>query len=129
MRVEDVDERDSCWERHQSRFRVYFFRGRPLGAWVSTHDVTDATFAQTMAWAEETVGADLYAIALVSSDDEGRRGLVWLHGLDVNDNHEPFGLDPEPEPAARLRREMLRHRRERLRRERQRSAGLADPPE
>jgi hypothetical protein len=87
MRVENADERDSGWES-QPRFRVYFFRGgdRPGSSWsVTVHDVLDADVLQTVHWAETEIGDEgLFAVALVEEHD-GERGLVWLVGMDAND--------------------------------------------
>lgn len=85
MHVEKSEERDSHWERHRNTFRVYFFSGPGVASSVSTFDTTDATFSETKTWADEEAGDRTYSIALVSSDERGRRGLIWLIGDDAND--------------------------------------------
>jgi hypothetical protein len=96
--VEPVDERDSSWEDHRPRFRVYLFEGGGPGFRTSTYDVTGGEVIEVLAWAEEQAGADgLYAVALVTPNQRGERGLTWLVGTDAN---EPPGRD--------LRTEMIR---------------------
>lgn len=93
MRIERVDERDSTWEDHHPRFRVYFFRGgeRPDRSWsVDTVDVTDAEVLEVVRWAQDEIGdKGIYAVALVGEDPSSRgtrrRGLTWLVGMDAND--------------------------------------------
>lgn len=89
MRIESADERDSGWEVYRSRYRVYFFRGgdRPGYSWsVVVKDVLDAEVLEVVAWAEAEIGDEgLFAVALVS-EHEGERGLVWLVGMDANDD-------------------------------------------
>ncbi len=86
MHVEPVDERTSGWEDHRPRFRVYLFEGGEgtSGFATSTYDVTGAEALEVIGWAEEQAGDDgLYAVALVG-DRGGRKGLVWLQGIDAN---------------------------------------------
>jgi hypothetical protein len=86
VHVEPVDERTSEWEDHRPRFRVYLFEGgdRRTGFGTSTYDVTGAEALEVISWAEEQAGDDgLYAVALVG-DRGGRKGLVWLQGIDAN---------------------------------------------
>jgi hypothetical protein len=85
MHVATSDERDILWERHRNTFRVYFFAGPGPGYSVSTFDIADATFSETNAWANDEAGDSRYSIALVSSDEHGLRGLIWLIGHDLND--------------------------------------------
>jgi hypothetical protein len=82
--VLNSDERDSHWEKRQSTFRVYFFSGPGPGYSVSTFDVADATLSEAKTWADDQAGDRRYSIALVSSDEHGQRGLVWLIGHDLN---------------------------------------------
>lgn len=90
-----VDERDSSWEEHEPRFRVYLHHGdetSPAGA-TATYDVTGADVLQVIDWAQVQAGDErTYAVALVRDDraqealDPGHgRGLVWLVGIDGND--------------------------------------------
>jgi len=90
-----VDERDSGWERHTPRFRVYLHGSGSASTrgWTDTYDVTGADVLQVIDWAQRQAGGRLtHAIALVD-DDEARdrrepgsgRGLVWLVGMDGND--------------------------------------------
>jgi hypothetical protein len=85
MHVAKSDERDSQWERHRNTFRVYFFAGPGPGYSVSTFDIADTTFLETKAWAKDEAGDSRYSIALVSSDEHGRRGLIWLISHDLNE--------------------------------------------
>ena len=88
-----MDERDSSWEDHSPRFRVYLFRGgdRPGSSWATdTYDVTGADALEVIDWARERAGEGLFAVALVRDDlnrmsEAARRGLVWLVGHDAND--------------------------------------------
>ncbi len=89
MRVEAVDERDSSWEDHEPRFRVYLFLGDGRYS-VATWDVREADVLETTLWAQQKAGADaLYAVALVgetSPDKRAARGQTWLVGMDANDH-------------------------------------------
>jgi hypothetical protein len=98
MRIEPVDERDSGWEAHSPRFRVYVFdesgqRGDPDGTIsqgyaTSTWDVTGADVLHVIRWAQDRAGErGLYSVALVADGYEthARRGLVWLVGMDYQD--------------------------------------------
>lgn len=95
MRVEAVDERDSRWEDHEARYRVYFFDSGPEeldwsdppASWgVRTKDVTGAEYSDVLEYARAGAGPGaLYAIALVVDDPVDGRGLVWLAGMDYND--------------------------------------------
>ncbi|MPQ97092.1 hypothetical protein GB931_03950 [Modestobacter sp. I12A-02628] len=94
MQVTPIDERDSSWEDHRPRFRVYVFGGggEPGGSWaVDTFDVEDADVLEVTDWAEGQAGPDdLVAVALIGELDPqadtetARRGLVWLLGTDPN---------------------------------------------
>ena len=85
MRGEYVDERDSAWERDDPRFRVYVFKGP--GNAVTTVDIIDATIDEALdsARALSHGDEDLWSLALVENDARGRRGLIWLSGMDYND--------------------------------------------
>jgi hypothetical protein len=85
MRHLAVDERDSTWERHDPRFRVYVFEGP--GNAVSTIDVLDATVEEAFESAIALSRGDerLWALALISEEPPRSRGLVWLSGMDYND--------------------------------------------
>lgn len=84
MRVEYVDERDSTWERYESRFRILRFEGP--GNAVTAVDIIDATVEDAMEHARALSGNDqhLWSLALIEQV-EGARGLVWLSGMDYND--------------------------------------------
>lgn len=84
MHVEESDERDSQWERHRNTFRVYFFARSGKAYSVSTFDIADATFSEAKTWADDEAGDRIYSLALVSSDEHGKRGLIWLIGADTN---------------------------------------------
>lgn len=78
MHVEKSDERDSRWEQHQGAFRVYFLEEPGPCYSVSIYDLTDATSSEAKTWAEDGAGDHMYSIALVSSNEQGHRGLIWL---------------------------------------------------
>ncbi|WP_157884045.1 hypothetical protein [Arthrobacter alpinus] len=85
MNITEADERDSTWEQHDSVFRVYFAQG--IDRSITTFDVSDATFSEVQKWAIETALDDMIvAIALVSLDSRGLKGLTWLLGMDPNDH-------------------------------------------
>jgi hypothetical protein len=102
IEIEPVDERDSNWEVRTPRFRVYLHGGGPDKTYgrTWTYDITGADALQAIDWARRQAGDRLtYALALVLDDptEEQRnpghgRGLVWLVGMDGNDNPEE---DPE----------------------------------
>jgi hypothetical protein len=98
MKIEPVDERDSGWEDHTPKFRVYVFdesgqRGEQDGTLgqgyaTSTWDVTGADLIDVIRWAQDRAGdRGLYSVALVADGYEthARRGLVWLVGMDYQD--------------------------------------------
>jgi hypothetical protein len=98
--IVQVDERNSGWEDPRPRFRVYLHGSGPTSThgWTDTYDVTGADVAQVIDWAQRQAGDALtYAVALVY-DDETRehwnpgfgRGLVWLVGMDGNDDPIDF---------------------------------------
>jgi len=93
--IDEVDERDSSWEDHDARFRVYFFSGgdEPARSWaVETYDVGQADVLEVVQWAWDRAGTErLFAVALVVQSSGGNdpvksgRGLTWLLGRDAND--------------------------------------------
>jgi hypothetical protein len=115
MQVTQVDERDSGWEDSDPRFRVYLHGSSETttGGWTTTYDITGADVLQVIDWAQRQARDRMtYAVALVRDDAEmerlkpGRsRGLVWLVGMDGNDN-------TDDDPAGRLvQQRMLARRR------------------
>ncbi|MFC5177769.1 hypothetical protein [Nocardioides taihuensis] len=92
--IVQVDERDSRWEENHPRYRVYLFGSadETTAGWTDTYDVTGADVLQVIDWAQRQAGDSLtYAVALVYdavpeqiSPGPGR-GLVWLVGMDGND--------------------------------------------
>ena len=114
LEITKVDERDSGWERHNPRFRVYVQKtsGSYIGGWTETYDIVGADIVQVIDWAQRRAGDTLvYSVALVY-DDEAQsgltghgRGLVWLVGMDGNRAE----LDPA---EAEIQRRMLARRRE-----------------
>jgi hypothetical protein len=84
MRMFPVDERDSSWESHEPRFRLYVFDG-PDNA-VTTWDIVEASIREALDLAHTASENDarLWSLALVQ-DSAGGRGLVWLTGMDYND--------------------------------------------
>ena len=98
MKTEPVDERDSRWEDHSPRFRVYVFdeSGRigerdgsySQGYATATWDILDADLLDVVRWAQDQAGdRSLYSVALVADGYQsyGQRGLVWLVGMDFQD--------------------------------------------
>lgn len=98
MKIEPVDERDSGWEDHYPRFRVYVFeeyghRAEPDGTLsqgyaTGTWDVTEGDLFDALRWAQGRAGErGLYSIALVADGygTQQERGLVWLIGADYQD--------------------------------------------
>jgi hypothetical protein len=85
MRGEYSDERDSTWERDDPRFRIYLFEGASNS--VTTLDVFDATIEEALEAAHAMSEGDqhLWSLALVENNAAGRRGLLWLSGMDYND--------------------------------------------
>ena len=69
MQVDRADERDSSWEEHRPRFRVYLFEGGDLPGhpWSSdTYDIRDADILEAISWAQERAGdVRLFAVACV----------------------------------------------------------------
>ncbi|WP_144720332.1 hypothetical protein [Agrococcus jejuensis] len=85
MRWEQVDERSSTWERDDARYRLTVYDG-PHGT-TTTTDVLDASIEQALE-AARTLSRDdalLWSLALVSHDDRGAEGLVWLSGMDYHE--------------------------------------------
>lgn len=94
VHIAGVDERDSSWEDHAPRFRVYLQGSgdSTTAGWTDAYDLTGADVLQVIDWAQRQAGDTLtYAIALVYDDDAQEalnpgcgRGLVWLVGMDGN---------------------------------------------
>ena len=116
MKIEAVDERDSRWEDHVPRFRVYVFdeygrRGKSDGTLsqgyaTSTWDITGADLIDALRWAQERAGdRGLFSIALVAEGDDRYtdRGLGWLVGMDYQDS-------PWDDRAREVQEQMLRRR-------------------
>jgi hypothetical protein len=89
MQVTPVDERDAKWEGDQPVFRVYLHTSEATstsGA-TATYDVTGADVLQVIDWAQHQAGDRMtYAVALVLDAPDRGRGLVWLVGIDGNDD-------------------------------------------
>ena len=95
MQIAQVDERDSGWELSKPRFRVYLHGSgeSSTSGWTDTYDITGADVIQVIDWAQRQAGTSLtYAVALVYDDRAQQqlnpghgRGLVWLAGMDGND--------------------------------------------
>ena len=83
MQAFDVDERDSRWERHDPRYRLYTFDS---GGVTRTVDLVDASLRDAM-WSGEIAGRSgmLWSLALVVDDTALGRGLTWISGLDYHD--------------------------------------------
>ncbi len=114
MEVVLVDERDSGWEDHRPRFRVYLHSAEhSAGGATATYDITGADVLQAIDWAQRRAGGrQTYAVALVRDDPERERlapehgrGLIWLVGADGNDT-----TVDHPETAALHRRMLVRRR-------------------
>lgn len=88
VRIVAVDERDSSWEQHGPRFRVYLHGSgeTSTSGWTDTYEDTGADVLQVIDWAQRQAGETLtYAVALVHDDEAAEvrsprrgRGLVWL---------------------------------------------------
>ena len=95
MQIAQVDERDSGWELSRPRFRVYLHGSgeSSTSGWTDTYDITGADVVQVIDWAQRQAGTSrTYAVALVYDDQAEEqlnpghgRGLVWLAGMDGND--------------------------------------------
>ncbi|MFJ3384690.1 MULTISPECIES: NUDIX domain-containing protein [unclassified Curtobacterium] len=89
MDATEVDERDSTWEDHHPRFRVYVQESSDETYTTATYDLTGADVLQAMDWAQRHAAATgpdtVWALALVGRDSRGLRGLTWLAGMDAND--------------------------------------------
>ncbi|ROP63541.1 8-oxo-dGTP pyrophosphatase MutT (NUDIX family) [Curtobacterium sp. PhB130] len=88
MDATEVDERDSTWENHHPRFRVYVQEPSGETYTTATYDLTGADVLQAMDWAQRqaaTRSDAVWALALVGQDSRGLRGLTWLVGMDAND--------------------------------------------
>src|SRR5699024_9111477 len=107
--------RDGHWEDGWPCFRVYLHGNGATSTerWTDTYDITGADVLQVIDWAQRQAGDELtYAVALVHDDaaqerrnpDRGR-GLVWLVGMDGNDN-----VDDDPEWHAVAQRMLARRR-------------------
>lgn len=85
MKIAQAAGLDITWEQHESIFRVYFAKG--ADRLVTAVDVSEATFSEVRAWAQENADDDaLVAIALVGQDARGLKGLTWLLGMDPGDS-------------------------------------------
>lgn len=113
VQIAQVDERNSGWELSAPRFRVYFHGSAESSTpgWTDTYDITGADVLQVIDWVQRQAGTCLtYAIALVYDDQAQEqlqpghvRGLVWLVGMDGNDQ----AVDNQ---EAETRRRMLARR-------------------
>ena len=96
IRISHVDERDNNWELSSPTFRVYLHGSGPgsTPGFTDTYDITGCDVVQVIDWAQRQAADCLtYAIALVVDDEAeeqrnpGRsRGLIWLVGMDGNDD-------------------------------------------
>ena len=77
---------------------------------VSTYDLTDATLSEARTWAEDEAGDRMYSIALVSSNEQGHRGLIWLIGDDANDVLDQAPTEARQRVQSRPRQEMIENR-------------------
>jgi hypothetical protein len=115
VQIVQVDERDSSWESPGPRFRVYLHGSGEVSThgWTATYDITGADVLQVIDWAQRQAGESLtYAVALVRDDQAHEeanpghgRGLIWLLGMDGNDN-------PLDDADADIQRRMLARRAE-----------------
>jgi hypothetical protein len=114
VQIVQVDERDGGWEDSSPRFRVYLHGSSESSTqgWTDTYDITGADILQVIDWAQRQAGGSLtYAIALVYDDAAEEqlnpglgRGLVWLIGMDGND-------DPTEPGDETVQQQMLERRR------------------
>ncbi|MFE5409333.1 hypothetical protein [Microbacterium sp. NPDC056569] len=106
MRGIQVDERDSSWESHEPRYRIYVFDG--AGSAVTTVDLVDASL-KDVEWSATTLAGDdrLWSVALVVDDSVHGRGLIWLVGGDYN---SPPKSPREWRMRAEMQDRLLSHR-------------------
>lgn len=70
-----VDERDTVWEHNLADFRVIVLEDNTTVA----YDLTAARCSDVLDWAAgRAAGAASYAVALRTTDEQGRPGLFWL---------------------------------------------------
>ncbi len=70
--IDQVDERDSNWEGHHPRFRVYLHGSSETSTsgWTDTYDVIGFDVLQVIDWAQRQDGGSLtFAVALVKDAD------------------------------------------------------------
>ena len=95
-RIEQVDERNSSWEDNHPRFRVYLHHtgdAPSLPGWsTDTYDITDADILQVIDWRSDRPRVPCLLDRLVNDDADRERsnpshgrGLIWLVGMDGND--------------------------------------------
>ena len=101
MKAYPVDERDSSWEDHHPKFRIYIQNVyRPgYGSSTATYDLEDCDILEAIEWAKAHTGeGETYSVTLVHDElqpsgpdrqPETQRGLVWLLGADVNGLNTP----------------------------------------
>jgi hypothetical protein len=80
MQGHTVDERDSRWERHEARYRLFTYGGPTRATDITGVSVTEALGVGAIAGKEM-----IWSLALVVDDSEDGRGLVWLTGMDYTD--------------------------------------------
>lgn len=81
MRVIPVDERTSTWERDDPRYRLTVYEG--AGFATTTFDILDAPSIDAVLDTADRlagIGERLWSLTLVSHDELGAEGLVWLSG-------------------------------------------------
>jgi hypothetical protein len=112
MKILDSSEQDSKWERHDARYRLFFFTDLvgdapfPPNYLTEVCDVIEADLVDVLTFAkEQAAGSKEFALALVLDDEaEGGRGLIWLSGMDLN---APSSEDPASVRIRSIMRERL----------------------
>ena len=84
MDIREVDERDTTWERYDLPLRVFVYEVPGMAS--QAYDVDGATLHEATEWAARSQPAGgAFSIALRSTDESDRPGLIWLVGSDLSD--------------------------------------------
>lgn len=87
LQARSVDERDLQWEQTDPRYRVFFFEESQAGGYsVDAWEIQDALYDSVLLWAEAHARARNYSVGLVVDVGPNGRGLIWLHGRDLNES-------------------------------------------
>lgn len=86
MRINLIEERDTAWERHDPRFRLFIYAG-PENT-VMEFDISAASIKDALDTAAglSDRNRNLWSLALMSEDSRREQGLIWLTGMDYNES-------------------------------------------